>query len=182
MTNPLVAGNPLTGLPLVGSVIGWLDKYLLDLRFPLGSAEAIELLVLIVVLFIVLTSVVGRLIPWLATRLLESSGRWITVVPAVLLAPEWLVTRFLGRLGRPPGRFVYSYGDGVLALADCILVVMTAVLRMIRSGAKASRTIAAVLLVLGFLLWNSRTCVGDTAPCVSPAQQWVQVAGHPKEP
>ncbi|MFI6173300.1 hypothetical protein ACIBCN_41435 [Nocardia sp. NPDC051052] len=170
----------MTALPLLGGVFESLDKFLLDLRFSMGWAETIEFLVLVVGLFLTLVVAFGRLIPWLATALLESADQWIIAVPAVLLAPEWLITRFLRKLGRPPGPIAYSYGDGVLVFADGTRVVATAVLRLIRSTGRVPRSIAAVLLVLGFLSWNSGTCVDHTAPCVSPVQQWVQVTADLK--
>ncbi|MFE3725436.1 hypothetical protein [Nocardia sp. NPDC059154] len=167
-----LADSPLTDFPVAGNLVAQLDKLLADFGFSAWWAESVEFIVLVVTLFFVLQVLVGKLVPWLSEKLLGRVDLVTAPVPALLLAPEWVVTKFVVRSGRAPGPFVYSYGDGVLALADGLEVVVTAVLRVLTTVGKHRRLIAAVLVILGFLWWNSGTCVGDSRPCVSPAGQW----------
>ncbi|WP_280396123.1 hypothetical protein [Nocardia brasiliensis] len=169
-------GNPLVELPVVGDLVALIDKFLLDLGFSAWWAESIEFVVLIVILFVALTAVIGKLIPSLSDKLLERPGHLTAAIPAVLLAPEWLVTKSLGRLGRAPGRVVYGYGEVVHAVADGIRHVAVAVLQLLRKVGRFPHLIVGLLLVLGLLSWNSESCAGESRPCVSPVQQWVQLA------
>ncbi|WP_297625722.1 hypothetical protein [Nocardia sp.] len=173
MTNPDITVNPLIEIPFSGGLIRQFDKFLLDLGFAVRWAETVEFLVIIGVLYAVLSLAVGKLLPWVSSKLAGHEERLTAPVPAVLLAPEWAVTKVLVRAGRVPGSFVHRYGEIVLVLVDWLQAALAAVLRLLRSLGKHGRPIAVVLLVLGFLSWNSNSCVADTLPCVSPVQHWI---------
>ncbi|MFD8100290.1 hypothetical protein ACFV24_12195 [Nocardia fluminea] len=162
----------MTELPVGGGLIRQFDKFLLDLGFAERWAETVEFLIIVGVMFAVLTLVVGTLVPWASGKLAGHEERLTAPVPAVLLAPEWVVTKTLVRAGRAPGTFVYGYGDCVLVLVDWLQAALAAVLRLLGSVGKYGRPIAGALLVLGLLSWNSNACVADIVPCMSPAQHW----------
>ncbi|WP_327109679.1 hypothetical protein OHB12_17510 [Nocardia sp. NBC_01730] len=172
MTNPGITVNPLTELPFGGGLIRQFDKFLLDLGFTARWAETVEFLMIVGVVFAVLTLAVGKLVPWVSGKLAGHEERLTAPVPAVLLAPEWVITKALVKAGRIPGSFVHGYGESVLVLVDWLQAVLAAVLRLLGSVGKYGRPIAGVLLVLGLLSWNSNSCVGDSLPCVSPVQHW----------
>lgn len=172
MTNPAITMNPLTEIPFGGGLIRQFDKLLLDLGFAARWAETVEFLIIVGVVFAVLTLAVGKAVPWVSGKLAGHEERLTAPVPAVLLAPEWVVTKALVRAGRVPGSFVHGYGESVLVLVDWLQAALAAVLRLLGSAGKHARPIAGVLLVLGFLSWNSNSCVADTLPCVSPVQHW----------
>lgn len=176
MSSPSTAANPLLDLPVAGDLVALLDKYLIDLGFSAWWAESVEFVALMVVLFVALTAIVGKLLPLLSDKLLERVDIFVEVVPAVLLAPEWLVTKSLVRLNRAPGCFVYGYGDAVHALADAARQVIVAALRLFGTVARFPRSTVGLLLVMGLLFWNSEYCAGEAYQCVSPVQQWVQLA------
>ncbi|WP_181699996.1 hypothetical protein [Nocardia sp. GTS18] len=180
MTNPGITVNPLTEIPVGGVLIRQFDKLMLDLGFTVWWAQTVEFLIIVGVVFAVLTLAVGRLVPWVSRKLAGHEERLIAPVPALLLAPEWLVTKALVRFERVPGPFVYGYGESVLVLVDWLQATMAALLRLLGSAANHGRPIAGVLLVLGLLSWNSNSCVADTLPCVSPVQHWTaQLEGPP---
>ncbi len=168
----VVAVNPLTEFPIVGGLVGQLDKLLLDLGFTATWAETVEFLLLAVMTFITLTVAVGNLVPWLSDKLVGHEDRLTAPIPAVLLAPEWLVTTLLVKAGRKPGALVYGYGEGVLTLADWLQAALAVVLRLLGSVGKYRKLIAGALLALALLSWNNGSCVADTQPCVSPVQHW----------
>lgn len=172
MTSPGVEGNPLTEFPVGGGLVAQLDKLLLDLGFTAKWAETVEFLIMAAVAFAVLTVAVGKLVPWLSGKLVGHEDRLTAPIPAVLLAPEWMVTKLLAKAGRKPGTLVYGYGESVLVLADGLQAFLAVVLRILGSVGKFRRLIACALLVLGFLSWNSGTCVADSQPCLSPVQHW----------
>ncbi|MFE7719705.1 hypothetical protein ACFU44_11770 [Nocardia rhizosphaerihabitans] len=172
MTSPFPVGNPLIELPVAGGLVAQLDKLLLDLGYSVWWAETMEFMILMIVLFAVTTAVFERLIPWLSDKLLGQAGLLTAPVPAVLLAPEWLVTKLMIRSGYTPGRIVFGYGDGVLLLTDGLEAGLTTVLRFFGAVGKYGRPIACLLIVFGFLSWNSSSCVRDSESCVSPAQHW----------
>ncbi|MGS2805889.1 hypothetical protein [Nocardia sp. MW-W600-9] len=172
MTSLSPAGNPLIELPLVGGAVAQLDRLLLDLGYSIWWAETMEFMILMIVLFAAVTAVLGRLLPWSCAKLIGHVGLLAAPVPAILLAPEWLVTKLIVRSGRAPGRIVYGYGSGVLLLADGLETGLSTVLRLLVRVGTYGRPIACLLIVLGFLSWNSAACVRDSVPCVSPAQHW----------
>ncbi|MFC9997134.1 hypothetical protein [Nocardia sp. NPDC127526] len=181
MSSSSTAENPLLDLPIVGDLVALFDKCLLDLGFSVWGAESVEFVVLTTVSFAVLTAVVGRLIPYLSDRLINSAGQWAAAIPALLLAPEWLVTKLLGRFGRAPGSMLYGYGDGVFALTDAIGRLVVVVLRLLGRAGKFPHLTVSLFFILGMLVWNSESCVGESDPCVSPVQQWIQMAGADAE-
>ncbi|MBF5000270.1 hypothetical protein IRT45_24295 [Nocardia sp. BSTN01] len=179
MFDRLTAGSSLTTLPLLGGPIGVLDDFLLDLEFSEFWAATVEFVIAAIVLFGILTVVVGILIPRLSNRLCKRTDLVAAAASTVLLAPEWLITRLLIKSGRRPGRIVYTYGYGVLALADGLRIVVDAALRRLAGVGKYRHWVAGLLLVVGLLSWNSVSCAGDSKPCISPARQWVLLIQQP---
>ncbi|APE33960.1 hypothetical protein BOX37_08230 [Nocardia mangyaensis] len=174
MTSDLaVADNPLAELPVGGGLVAQLDKLLIDLGFTAQWAAAVEFLILAVVAFLLLSVAIGKVVPWMSGKLNGYEGRLTAPIPAVLLAPEWMVTTLLVKAGRKPGAIVYGYGEAVLALTDWLQAALSVVLRFLGSVGKFSRQIAIAVLVLGFLSWNSSSCVADSQPCISPVQHWM---------
>ncbi|MEV2226296.1 hypothetical protein AB0E01_41530 [Nocardia vinacea] len=167
--------------PIAGDAVALSDKFLLDLGLSALWAETIEFAVLMIVFFVVLVSILGRLVPWLSKRLFEPARQLVATVPALLLAPEWVVTKLLRRFGRAPGPMVYSYGEGVFALTDGIRLFVSEALQLLGALGRFSRPIAGVVVVAGVLLWNSGSCVDSSNPCVSPVQSWVQLVGTSKD-
>ncbi|WP_278263547.1 hypothetical protein [Nocardia sp. AG03] len=165
----------MTELPLIGGILGETDRLLLDLGYSVWWAQTVEFMILMIVLFVALTTLLGRFVPWVSDALVRRADRLVAPLPALLLAPEWVATTLKVRLGGTPGRVVYGYGDGVLLLVDGVQALLTGGLRILGVIGRFGRPITCLLIVLGFLSWNSGSCVGgDPQTCVSPARHWSQ--------
>lgn len=175
MADMAPAGNALAELPLVGDFLGQVDQLLLDLGYSVWWAQTVEFMILMIVLFVVLVTLLGRFVPWMSAELVRRTDRLVAPFPALLLAPEWLATTLIVKFGGTPGRIVYAYGDGVLLLEDALKALLTGGLRIFGVIGRFGRPITCLLIVLGFLTWNSGSCVGDgSETCVSPARHWSQ--------
>ncbi|WP_336081109.1 hypothetical protein [Nocardia sp. SSK8] len=175
MASPTPVGNALAELPLIGDFLGQVDRLLLDLGYSVWWAQTIEFMILMTVLFVVLTTVLGRFVPWVSKALAHRTDRLVAPLPALLLAPEWVATTLIVKFGGTPGRVVYGYGDGVLLLADGVQALLAGGLRILGVIGRFGRPITCLLIVLGFLSWNSGSCVGgESQTCVSPARHWSQ--------
>lgn len=179
-TDAPVPENPLIDLPLVGWPVALLDKLFIDLGHSAWWAQTMEFMILMIVLFAVATMVLGRIVPWLSAEL-RAQARWLVApVPAVLLAPEWLVTKLIVRFGKTPGRIVHGYGDSVLLLASGLETGLIMMARLLGGVGRCGRPIACLLIVFGFLVWNSASCLPDSVTCVSPVQQWGRLLATPR--
>jgi hypothetical protein len=181
MTSQLVDPvNPLTELPVVGGVVEVVHSLLTDLGIPLWMAESIELTAVLVGMYLVLRTLLGRVVPWLVAAGEPGVGWFLDRLAMILLLPEFAVTRLRTAAGRPPFGLAYSYGDGVMSLTRVATVVAHTVVRALLLLPRVPRVVSVALALLLVLTWNSTTCAlaGPAGACVSPAEHWITEAGH----
>ncbi len=168
--------SALTGLPLIGPLVVFLDKPLADLGMPTWLRDTVEFVILLSILYHFAKWLLHHLIPWLVHRLVKPALGLVAITRASLLLPDFIVTRLLTlRKIRPPV-LVYSYGNAVLSLADGLESFVRSQFPAISNLRRFPKKLITIALLAAFLLWNGTYCITGTSnqACVSPSTQWRQ--------
>jgi hypothetical protein len=172
-----VADNPLTEFPMVGWLVGLLDTLLTDLGFSMWLAQAIELILLAVLLYFVLDLCLRKVIPRVVAMLVPATATLLDGALVALLLPEYAVTKAVGQ--RTPPAALYFYGELVVRLTDLLKSLLRRVLPPIAAVRRLPKLAVVVVLVLLFAVWNENKCsaIDPATGCVSPVSHWIAEAG-----
>lgn len=165
--------NPLIAPPVLGPMVGYVDKAAIDMGMPLWLREFVELVLLGVFVYIVLRLIVRRLLPWVGEQLVDPIIAFVDALRVLFLLPDLAVTRVLQRLDRRPADLVYFYGNGVLAVADGLSAIIRQWLPGLVHTRRIPRSVLVLLLAAMFIVWNDESCVpGADAVCTSLVSHW----------
>jgi hypothetical protein len=167
--------NPVSGVPLLGDLLGKLDEAIMQVGFPLWLRAFLELAVSGVACFYLLRLITGRLLPWLATVLVRPACAVVDAARAVLLLPDLAISMAVRRTGHVPPEPVHTYGSVVMTMTDGVQNGVRYLVPKLAAARRANRVALIVVLVAGFLVWNSQACTGT--PCVAPVTAWTTSFG-----
>src|SRR5262245_37506115 len=94
--------NPLSGLPILGGLLGKLDQAVTQLGLPLWLRALLEMVVTAALAFLLLRLVLNRLLPWAGNAFVEPIVALAEGIRVVLLLPDLAVSRSVRRFGRIP--------------------------------------------------------------------------------
>jgi len=168
-----LAANPLTELPIVGGLVSLLDGLLADLGFPLWFAEAVEFILLAVLLYFTLDLTLRKLVRPVVAMLVRATAALAEVILVALLLPEFALAKAMNKHAPPAA--VYVYGDLVVRLTDTLKSISRRILPPIAEVRRLPKLAVVVILVMLFAVWNQNQCSGNpsAAGCVSPVEQWI---------
>ncbi|UOZ11329.1 hypothetical protein [Amycolatopsis sp. WQ 127309] len=161
-------------MPVLGDLVGLLDDAATQFGFPFWFRTFAELVVAVVLTFILLRVLTAKLFPWLGGALAYPLTQLTRALLVLLLLPDLGASRLARRFGRTPPEIVYGYGSGVVAVVEGVDDLFKRALPKLSLTRTIRPWLLAVLLVIGFLLWNNQDCASGTAPqCASPVQVWL---------
>lgn len=168
----VLIANPLTEMPIAGGLVGLLDDLLVDIGFPMWLAEAVEFILLAVLLYFVLTFTLRKVVPPVVAMLVRASAVLADAILVALLLPEFALTKAMGK--HTPPAAVYVYGDLVVRLTDILKSSLRRVLPPIAEVRRLPKPAVVVILIMLFAVWNQNQC-SDSPPavgCATPVEHW----------
>jgi hypothetical protein len=169
--------SPLTDIPIVGTVIGWIDAALNDFGWPTAVDQVIEFLLLGVVVYFAGRWFLSEAVPWLATVLVGPVNGFVDVLRAIFLIPDLAVARSARLAKARPPTLMYSYGNVVLDTADHMQSAVRKGLPALSVLSRRPGMLTVVAMVLAFTYWNASYCSGhEGRSCESPTAEWVRSA------
>lgn len=163
--------NPLDDVPVVGWAVRMLDEAIAQTGIPMWLRAAVELVVTGIVGYQLLKLVVNRVVPWAGLALVRPVVALMEAVRASLLLPDFAVSTAVRRFGRVPPEPVHTYGQVVTTVVDGAQNAVRTALPKLVATRRTPKALLMVLLVVGFLAWNSQACDSKTA-CLTPVTAW----------
>lgn len=150
-----------TVLTMTMGVLSWLPgQWPLVVALPvLFLAVNLVLVWLIRLCWPLVGPVVGGVVRWL-----------LTAAGLVLLLPEFLITRLVRFVGRPPS-VIYVYGEVIERTVSVGGHAVAALLQVVEEQ-KARRAVALLAVLVWLFVSNQASCAGAPAGCVAPASRW----------
>ena len=165
--------NPLSAVPLLGSLIGKVDEVAGQLGLPLWLRAMVEMAITASLAFLLLRLLTSRVLPWASTVLVGPTVSLAEGLRVALLLPDLAISRLSRRFGRIPPEAVYAYGRVVMTVIDAIQQFFRRILPTLEHVRRARRWMLIALLVLGFVVWNSVSCdSGSGSTCRTPVSVW----------
>jgi hypothetical protein len=164
--------NPLFDLPGTGWLVRLIDEPLDDAGFALWLAEAVELVAVGGLLFVLLQGLTRSVLPRVFPAAVGPTVALVGGVRNLLLLPQLAASVVYDRAQRPPARPVYAYGQAVMAIADALEAFARWALQRCTAIRKTPDGALFMLLALLFALWNNDYCDPAQSSCVSPVAHW----------
>ena len=130
-----------------------------EILYPIPMPWRAALIIFIAL--IVLYGLLGRLVPWLLTRLARLVLLLVESFVSLLLLPEYLITRLLRRLNLKPLPGTYVLSDALQGIVSVTHTGVTKLTDAIHSSWRLRKRWIILLTAVPIILWYVRPLLGE---------------------